>query len=454
MLTDKNECLKRWSALSSWSQAANDQLSHVLQQLEGQKPAAQELAHLLSEADEVQAQCDAQLTLCGDLDQLSRSCRTSLKQSTGLSNNDPCTVANFVGQVEKQIGRVRQLVTNRTNEIRQLDEKWSHFEDQRDGLVQQLGDVRASIDGLSAKENSLQGIQALLPTIESLLDRTKKLETDKESLHKAGKFLTQLSQATLGSVQNKLGLVDNEFEAVHRTLLDLQSQFIDIQSLWKELHDGQQPIDAVINDVRRVCQEFQDAHPQDVDDVVQMATRCRKSMDQLRKCRAPLDSLAIKRAHLHDKLDTIPGFNTQSMRCEMENVQGEWARIQSILAGRIQTLDMQQVVLRQLMSLKDDILNWTSDSKETLNEILLQPTDLDLMELKLRKVQQEMPNYENIRQSIQVKMEQLSELNDGHNLGSVDSLQELVDQELEQVSPLLCNQSLIQLPNIWYLIRS
>ena len=72
-LTGKNECLKRWNALAGWSQAANDQLSHVLQQLEGQKPGAQELAHLLGEADEVQIQCEAQLSQYADLDQLTSS---------------------------------------------------------------------------------------------------------------------------------------------------------------------------------------------------------------------------------------------------------------------------------------------------------------------------------------------------------------------------------------------
>ena len=52
-LDAKNECLKRWSAFFGWSQGANDQLAHVIYQLESQKLGAQELAHLLAEAEEV-----------------------------------------------------------------------------------------------------------------------------------------------------------------------------------------------------------------------------------------------------------------------------------------------------------------------------------------------------------------------------------------------------------------
>ena len=51
----------------------------------------------------------------------------------------------------------------------------------------------------------------------------------------------------------------------------------------------------------------------------------------------------------------------------------------------IQTLDMQQVVMRQIATLKKEILKWTSDSREILGEIVSQPTDLDLMELESKK---------------------------------------------------------------------
>lgn len=54
----KSECLKRWNALAGWSHSANDQVSHLIAQLEGQKLGAQELAHLLTEAEEVSCAWD------------------------------------------------------------------------------------------------------------------------------------------------------------------------------------------------------------------------------------------------------------------------------------------------------------------------------------------------------------------------------------------------------------
>ena len=430
-LTGKNECLKRWNALAGWSQAANDQLSHVLQQLEGQKPGAQELAHLLGEADEVQIQCEAQLSQYADLDQLTSSSGTIIKQ--GLSPK-PCTVVSFVCQVEKQIGRVRDLVTDRTNQIRQLDEKWSQFEKEREGLLRQLQVIKSNADGLSASENNLNGIERFLPAISSLLDQTKRLETNKESLHKSGKYLTQLSSATLGSVQSKLSSVDNEFDAIQRKLLEQQNQCNDILGLWKECSDARGPIYNVISNAGQVRSDNHDRQPDDLNEAVQLSDQCRKSVEQLRKCRAPLDSLVIKSGHLHDRLDRLPGFDSRLLREEVAEMQQEWTDVQSALAGRIQTLDMQQVVLRQIANLKEEILNWTSDSKETLDEALSQPTDLDLMELKLKKVKQELPTYQGTRDSIRVKIEQLSELCQGHCPSSINSLQDLIDKEIDQVS--------------------
>ena len=433
-LTGKNECLKRWNALAGWSQAANDQLSHVLQQLEGQKPGAQELAHLLGEADEVQIQCEAQLSQYADLDQLTSSSGTIIKQ--GLSPK-PCTVVSFVGQVEKQIGRVRDLVTDRTNQIRQLDEKWSQFEKEREGLLQQLQVIKSNADGLSASENNLNGIERFLPAISSLLDQTKRLETNKESLHKSGKYLTQLSSATLGSVQSKLSSVDNEFDAIQRKLSEQQNQCNDILGLWKDCSDARGPIYNVISNAGQVRSDNHDRQPDDLNEAVQLSDQCRKSVEQLRKCRAPLDSLVIKSGHLHDRLDRLPGFDSRLLREEVAEMQQEWTDVQSALAGRIQTLDMQQVVLRQIANLKEEILNWTSDSKETLDEALSQSTDLDLMELKLKKVKQELPTYQGTRDSIRVKIEQLSELCQGHSPSSINSLQDLIDKKIDQVSLFL-----------------
>ena len=430
-LNSKNECLKRWNTLSGWSQAANDQLGHVLQQLEGQKPGAQELAHLLTEAEEVQLQCDAQLSQYADLDKLTRSSQTAIK--VGLSTH-PCTVASFVGQVEKQICRVRDLVTARTNEIRQLDEKWSQFETERDGLLQQLKEIKSNADGLSATENSLIGIERFLPAIDSLLDGTKLLETDKESLHKAGKHLTQLSPATLGSVQNKLSSIDNEYDGIQRTLLDLKSAINDILALWKECSEARVPIYSVVSNARQVCEDLQDQQPNDLNEAVKLSDQCRKSVEQLRKCRAPLDSLIIKSGHLHERLDRISGFDTRLLRQEMAELQREWTDAQSVLAGRIQTLDMQQVVMRQIATLKEEILNWTSDSREILGEIVSQPTDLDLMELKLKKVKQELPTYQGTRDSIRSKTEQLVDLCQGRCPAAIQSLQQLIDQEIDEVS--------------------
>jgi nesprin-1 len=430
-LTRKNECLKRWNALAGWSQAANDQLSHVLQQLEGQKPGAQELAHLLTEADEVQTQCEAQLSQCDDLDQLTSSSGTVIKQ--GLSPK-PCTVASFIGQVEKQIGRVRDLVTDRTNQIRQLDEKWSQFEKERDGLLKQLQAIKSNADGLSASENNQKGVERFLPAISSLLNQTKQLETNKEALHKAGKYLTQLSSATLGSVQSKLSSVDSEFDVIQRKLLEQQTQCNDILGLWKECSDARGPLYTVISNAGQVRIDNQDRQPDDLNEAVQLSDQCRKSVEQLRKNRAPLDSFVIKSGYLHDRLDHLPGFDSRLLREEVADMQQEWTEVQSALAGRIQTLDMQQVVLRQIANLKEEILNWTSDSREALDEALSQPTDLDLMELKLKKVKQELPTYQSTRDSIRVKIEQLSELCQGYCPTSINSLQDLVDKEINQAS--------------------
>ncbi len=121
-----------------------------------------------------------------DLDQLTTSSGTTVK-----IESSPCTVSSLVGLTQKQIDRIRDQVTARTNEIRELDEKWVQFDGEKGLLVQKIQDVKTSVEQLRPIGSSLDGIEGLLPKIEQLLTEAKRLEKDKESLHKAGKHLTQ-----------------------------------------------------------------------------------------------------------------------------------------------------------------------------------------------------------------------------------------------------------------------
>ena len=239
---------------------------------------AQELAHLLHEAEEVQLQWDGQSSKWGHLDDKSRS--------SGLLLSD--TVGGFVGRVEKQIGKVRELVTSRTNEIRQLDYKWSEFESEGEALSQRLNDVRTSAQQLTASVPVITELtditDRLVPVITDLLAETKSIGMDKETMHKTGKVLTQLSPANLGLVQSALTGVDTEWDALRRMLLDKQTQCDEIAVIWRECCDARTPIVAAINEGRRVLEGMADRQPPaDLSEAVALNDQCRKSSDQLRK---------------------------------------------------------------------------------------------------------------------------------------------------------------------------
>lgn len=366
-----------------------------------------------------------------DLDQLTTSSGTTVK-----IESSPCTVSSLVGLTQKQIDRIRDQVTARTNEIRELDEKWVQFDGEKGLLVQKIQDVKTSVEQLRPIGSSLDGIEGLLPKIEQLLTEAKRLEKDKESLHKAGKHLTQLSPASLGLVQNTLTSVDADWDGLLGMLLNMQTQTNNIIASWKECSAGRIPLNATINNARQIADNMKDRQPVDLAEAVTLNEQCRKSVEKLRKGRAPLDNLMVKTGKLHDKLDRIPDFDTSPLRLQDAELQRDWNEVQKALSDRIQTLEMQQVILKQLNALKDEILNWTSDSKETLVEALSQPAYLDLMEVKLNKIKQELPTYVSIRENVSTKINQLKELSNGHLPGSVLTIDELIAKEIQETQSM------------------
>lgn len=81
--------------------------------------------------------------------------------------------------------------------------------------------------------------------------------------------------------------------------------------------------------------------------------------------------------------------------------------------------------------MQDEILNWTSDAKETISETLAHPAELELMHMKLNKIRQEWPTYSAIQDGIRTKTAKLCELNQGVTPESIESIQQLVKDEMD-----------------------
>ena len=391
---------------------------------------------MLNEAEDLQGQCEAQQHQLMELDQLGQSSGTTIK--LGISR-DPCSVTSFVGGTEKQIGKVRDSVTARANEIRTMDEKWSQFENERTYLMEWLRSAKNTADHLVASENGLAGVEALLPAVGSLLAEMNLQEANKESLHKSGRYLIELSPSSLSSVQNSMAVADTEWEVLLHTLLELQNQYSDIVTTWRECQEARAPLYAIISSAVEMCESVQDQHPNDLAEAIKLNDQCRKSLDNLRRSRLMLENLTGKTNQLHNKLDKIHQFDSEPLRQEMAALQRDWTDVQTRLNARIQNLDMQQVVFRQLAVLQDEMLNWTSEAKETLVDALSQSAELDLMEMKLNKIRQELPVHTSIQDNICTKITKLYELNNGQRPHSIESLEQLVQKEMDATKTCCSN---------------
>lgn len=388
------------------------------------------MAHLLAEADEIQSQCKTQRAQYVGLDEASLKSDVRVRTGPALK---PCTVANIVGDTEEKIVDIRARVTQRTTEIHQLDEKWSTFEEERNKLMTWIRDAKNAVERISATENNLTGLEQLVQTIDGLLTEMKSQQVQKDIFLGLGKELTQMSPASLGSVQNTTALVDTEWELLQHLLLELQAQFDDITFLWDQCSEARVPIVSLIRECCEKSESIQDQRPDDMPEVVSLSDTCRKVLDTVRKSRAGLESLTSKSTQLHNKLEHVKNFNTHALRQEMAQLQKDWNEVQASLNASLQNLDMQLIMWRQVTTLKDEILNWASDSRETLDGALSQSIDIELMEMKLSKVKQELPTYVSIQDNIRMKVNQLAQLNKGQRPNSVSGLEHLVQQEMEAV---------------------
>jgi len=121
---------------------------------------------------------------------------------------------------------------------------------------------------------------------------------------------------------------------------------------------------------------------------------------------------------------------------EVERVVSEtrslWQEAHDAAAKRLQCLETQLVIWRQIEKAKSELLQWLS---ETSGGLTLSGTlsDADTTRQRLARYQEELPAKQSVQTSIAAKHEQLVKLNDGQTIPTLAALEKVLVEQFAHV---------------------
>merc|ERR1712083_222929 len=171
--------------------------------------------------------------------------------------------------------------------------------------------------------------------------------------------------------------------------------------------------------------------PQSGNEAAHLVDKCKESVSSLKKCRQPFEAFYKRQSQLIQELQTVPGFEISSLKRELSQVQQKFGYLGEGLTKKLNNLDSQLVIWKQVEQTHDEFLNWISDIKQGMLDALDNLSDSELAKLKLTKYRNELPQYDSIKGGIETKAKQLKELNKEKEIEALGQLSARIDKELE-----------------------
>merc|ERR1712013_370603 len=164
------------------------------------------------------------------------------------------------------------------------------------------------------------------------------------------------------------------------------------------------------------CAESKNVVTTRLEEAAHLVDKCKESVSALKKTRQPFEAFYKRQTQLISELQTVPGFDTSSLKRDLSQVQQKFGFLGEGLTKKMGNLDSQLVVWKQIEQSRDDIMSWTADTQKNIQEAIDNLSDAEIAKVKLEKYKNEISPTMSNKSGIEQKIEQLIKLNSDRNI--------------------------------------
>lgn len=425
--------LQKWSDLLNWYEESKQQLSHIQYQIEGPKLTPESYDALRQELMNVITKIPEWKSNVALLDGPSRVKVTD--QNTGRVMS-PTSV---VKEIETKAESLLNQVTSKRDLVQKVGARWDKFNIQHNAFAQVLQNVQSVLNDMAQKRVPLTEA-----TIQDMTEQLNKVDGDlrenqsiRKELREEGLHLMREDQPNMGTIQNALSAADNNWDQIVNSVRDTKNKYILLSSTLQKLKNFTIAFDREMSRAEQLYSDCKDA-PNDFVQTAQSLDKAKKSYEILKRSKGLLDQMDVIKQSVLKQASTLGGFDTSPLEEAFLTSQTHWEKVNDSVIKRIQDLESQLIVWRQIDETKNQVINWLSETGQNLANAC------DNLEIRfgqnhLTKYKEELPIYVGLKNSIKAKCEQITNLNKNIPVGQVSSITDYLDKEFNALHQLANN---------------
>ena len=408
LLEQKKESLSRWITFLSWHSESMSHMKFIQQTIDSHQTTSKEVETVLSELENLAVQCQTRKIEGADDEE------SSLKSNTFVLDKEthkPMSILLLVADILQKIVSLKKAIEDKKGHQNDIDTKWNEFRQTEQRIADWLKVVLSKVQKISVKNSNLESLENAATDVAGLLKENKEKEEIKNIYHDVGRYLMTHDTAQLKVIQEALSEADNKWRKVTNLLTEQQSKSQTLISMWKQCIESKNVVLSRLGESSDILEKLNETIPQSSDETAQLLDKCKEAVSILKKTRQPFEAFYKRQTQLISELNTVPGFDTSPLKKELSQVQQKFGYLGESLTKKMGDLDSILVIWKQIEQTRDDIVSWTSDTKNNLQEALENLSDSELAKIKIEKYKNDLNQYSTLKNGLEQKIMKLKKLN-------------------------------------------
>lgn len=424
-LREKKKGLEKWIELLSWHNDANAQLNHCKYESEARKPTIADLDRLSSDLQVVYTKINTWKE------------HVPLMDSTlGIHVRDkqerPLTATSLLNDLESKAAVLKTELSAKRDKLENLGAKWDNFRKLQQKITEEIVNTQTSLQNITYSVDTCEKLAPAIEKIDDLIEDHQRREPEKETLHREGDNLMKEDQRAITNIQVVISSVDGNWEKVNELLREQRRKYAEMDADWKQYQEAKEKLNKFIDEAKNLCQSVKDVST-DITQANMALDKHKRASEILKKGKQFLDKMDGKAQQLAKETSLMPNFKTSLIESDLSDVRKRYQEINAKVIDRTQAYETQVIIWKQIEEAKYELTKWLSDTNEALTAACERLLDAESGQALLLRYREELPVYQQLRQGIATKTEQLIKLNDDTGIPTLKSLNDLLDDQFKVV---------------------
>lgn len=422
-LLQKKLGLEKWTELLSWKNETDNHLTHIKRQLENSKP--EELGTILEEIDDIGKSLiywKNQAEIIDDNPAIMLRDKNTRK---------PINAVQMINDLENSLDNLKIQSQNKKDVLVKMEERKIKFNDLHKELAQNLTTNRQKYNQILRLSPNFSNIDQIISDLVALNESMNNQGYLKSRIHDEGHLLMKDDISSLPHIQESLLILDKEYDNLQQEINDRIQKYMILSQALKDYADSKDRFDKEIKKVNEVYEAIP-TEAMNEHELMKVSDKTRKALDMIKKAKLNLDDLERKGNNLLKLLDTIENV-PNDIASELDQSHKNWQDLHDKVAKNVHLYETEAVIWKQIEDSKNELMPWLSETSQSLCDAADNTMEIEFGPIRLNKYKSELPSYQNIKDEIEEKIQELTSMNKGVVVPELESLKAVLSDQFKEV---------------------